>query len=135
MKRSLKILFFGIYIIFAACAFVLITNRGKFAFVPQIVTGTLPNFVPVAFCPLLTLFSQKTRSLWDLYKLAFSMFFAMCTYEVAQIWMPHRTFDWADIVASALGLFVALVVFRVQFFLSSENCRFIATNIASGDPK
>ncbi|VTR96101.1 unnamed protein product [Gemmata massiliana] len=34
----------------------------------------------------------------------------LCVYEVAQIWMPRRTFSWDDIGASVLGAGIAAVL-------------------------
>jgi hypothetical protein len=31
-------------------------------------------------------------------------------YEVAQLWMPLRTFDWGDLAATAAGSVAALVL-------------------------
>ncbi|MGN8037495.1 VanZ family protein [Chitinophaga sp. 22321] len=38
---------------------------------------------------------------------------AMILYEICQLWMPQRTFDLKDIVASVLGGLFSYLVFRL----------------------
>lgn len=112
MKRKL---FLSIYLVAALGAFILMVKRGAFAWVPRIVTGSLPNFVPTAFAPLLKLPKWKQVTYQQCRSLVLSMLAAMCTYEFLQIWMPRRTFDWADIAASFLGAVVGVIAARILF--------------------
>jgi hypothetical protein len=98
--------FVGLLALASAAVFVF---RDACPFIPRVITGSLPNFAPVAFSPLIVLWRQPAARFSDFLRFAISACAAMVTYEVIQLWMPRRTFDWADMAASALGLPVALV--------------------------
>ena len=112
MKRKL---FLSIYLVAGLGAFILIVKRGEFVWLPRIVTGSLLNFVPTAFAPLLKLPKWKETTYEQCRSLVLSMLVAMCIYEFLQIWMPRRTFDWADIAATFIGAVVGVIAARILF--------------------
>jgi hypothetical protein len=103
MRPSVLLLF-----VMAVSAVVLMVFRGDMPFIPGVVDDSLPNFVPTAFSPLLVIRRRRAAQFGDYLQFALGMFAAMSVYEVLQLWMPRRTFDWGDIAASALGIPVAL---------------------------
>ncbi|QNA86193.1 VanZ family protein [Sphingomonas sp. So64.6b] len=45
----------------------------------------------------------------------------MTAYEVAQIWMPGRTFDPSDLVASLIGGMVAYPLLSIPYRLTTPS--------------
>jgi hypothetical protein len=78
--------------------------------IPKFIHGSLPNFVPTAYAPIILLISKKKYTYQEYAKFVMYMLLAMCFYEFLQIWMPRRTFDWFDILASMSGALVALFI-------------------------
>lgn len=71
--------------------------------VPVWIFGVMPNFLPAGFLPMLLFITRRVLRAADFFSLVGAMLLALCAYEFAQIWMPKRTFDWADIAASVAG--------------------------------
>ena len=68
-----------------------------------IIAGSLPNFLAVVVFSLANVvlrFPQRNR---EILRAIGSIMIGLILYEIAQIWMPHRTFDWNDIAATLLG--------------------------------
>ncbi len=80
------------------------------------VLGVLPNFLVASVFPSVVFLSRKSMSWRDFVCATGMIALGMCVYEVAQLWMPRRTFDWADLVATAVGAVVALGIGRCLFF-------------------
>ena len=92
------------------------------SYIPRFIEGSLPNFAATALAPVLLMFSTKKYTQKSYLRFIMIVFSAMCLYEFFQLWMPRRTFDWNDILASLFGAFVAMLAGRlIPFsFLISE---------------
>lgn len=69
----------------------------------SVVAGSLPNFLAVVVFTLAIMTLQLPGSSRDILRTVISIMLGLILYEVAQIWMPHRVFDWNDIAATLLG--------------------------------
>jgi len=78
--------------------------------------GVMPNFLSAAFMPLLIFATRIVLVFRDYLGIVVTICAALCAYEFAQIWLPKRTFDWADIGASLVGSCLACLVGWLVFF-------------------
>jgi len=85
-------------------------------FLPVWIIGGMPNFIPAAFMPMLLFITRRTVRPREYFGVVLAILGALCAYEVAQIWMPKRTFDWADVAASAAGSCLACLLGWSVFF-------------------
>ena len=69
----------------------------------SILAGSLPNFLAAILLSLVVAIVKPPISRSDSLRPAVTAVSALVLYEIAQIWMPHRTFDWYDIAATLLG--------------------------------
>jgi hypothetical protein len=79
--------------------------------------GVAPNLFPAALLPFLVFIRKHRVCLRDYLAFTFTIFLALSAYEVSQLWMSKRTFDWNDITASAVGAIVAVPLGWLVFFL------------------
>lgn len=77
--------------------------------------GTSPNFFVCAAGPLLAFTSRKSVPLGDHIKAAFGTALGLTLYELAQFYMPRRTFDLNDIFASFLGALLSILLAPLFF--------------------
>lgn len=84
--------------------------------VPVWVAGVLPNFMYAAILPVFIFATRRVVRPLDYAGLVVTLLGALCAYEFAQIWMPRRVFDWADLGASAAGAGVAVGIGWLVFF-------------------
>lgn len=86
------------------------------ALLPLDANGTSPNFILSLAISLGILLREKAVSLWDFTKGAMGAATGMTVYEIAQIWMPSRTFDLNDIAASFVGAVFGIMLGWMLFF-------------------
>ncbi|WP_263359375.1 VanZ family protein [Acidicapsa ligni] len=89
----------------------------------SVLAGSLPNFLAVVILSLAVMvvkFPQRNR---EIIRTILAVVVGLTLYEVAQIWMPHRVFDWNDIAATLLGgIFVwLLIILPRQMILPRSN--------------
>eukprot|EP01133_Synstelium_polycarpum_P011839 gene11839-13801_t len=112
-RRSLKII--GLVLILAFTAYEELSLRPyllKHKVQPEFIGGSLPNFLAVLIVAFLFSVLKDGTAKGSALRVSIQGTAAMVLYEVVQLWMPQRTFDWLDIAASLLaGL--------VSFFLLS----------------
>jgi VanZ family protein len=85
------------------------------------VYGTSPNFFVCAGAPFIAFRSKDAVSLASYAKTALSAAFGLSLYEVAQIYLPRRTFDPYDIVASFVGALFSIALARLLFFRKRDD--------------
>ncbi|MEM7383464.1 MAG: hypothetical protein AAF514_00840, partial [Verrucomicrobiota bacterium] len=78
------------------------------ALLPLDVEGTSPNFIVTLASPFLLLAKENIVSFLKFYQTALGGAVVMTVYEIVQRWLPGRTFDIWDIVASFMGAFAAI---------------------------
>jgi VanZ family protein len=107
--RLLSLLTAVAYCLIAASVAIFISQgRSTFqSYLPKLVADSLPNFAATALSPLILIFLKRKYTFSRYVKFVIAMFLGMSLYEVVQIWMPSRTFDWTDIAASFLGAALA----------------------------
>jgi hypothetical protein len=89
---------------------------------PLDVYGTSPNFFVCAGAPLFIAFrSKEVVSLSSYAKITLAAAFGLSLYEVAQIYLPRRTFDPYDIVASFVGALFSIALARLLFFRKRDD--------------
>jgi hypothetical protein len=84
---------------------------------PAWIVKVMPNFLPAAFMLLLVFATSRVLRIRDYLGIALTIGDGLCIYEFARIWMPGRTFDWADIGASVAGTGLASLVGWLVFFV------------------
>lgn len=84
-------------------------TRGSHHLAPEWLEGVLPNLACGAAVPVAIFLSPRALRFRDYLLFDALILFGLCAYEVAQIWMPKRTFDWNDLWASGIGAAVAVV--------------------------
>jgi hypothetical protein len=77
------------------------------ALAPLWLAGVLPNLFGAALVPLVLFLSSRAVTLKDFLMFVVIFAIALSGYEVAQIWMPRRSFDWYDLLATAIGALIA----------------------------
>src|SRR4029077_5456800 len=84
----------------AYTAAVKLTRGGSSALAPEWLAGVLPNLVCGAVVPLAAFLSGRAIRFRDFLLFDALVLAGLCAYEVAQLWMPRRTFEWGDLWAS-----------------------------------
>jgi hypothetical protein len=84
--------------------------------VPFWIIGVMPNFLPAVVLPALIFIRPQVVEYRDYLQMVLIMLVALVVYEVTQIWMPSRTFDWADLGASVTGAGVSCLLGWIVFF-------------------
>jgi glycopeptide antibiotics resistance protein len=67
------------------------------------VAGSLPNFLAVVIFSFAVLSVKLPLRATETLRPIAAIVIGLTLYEVAQIWMPNRVFDWNDISATFLG--------------------------------
>jgi hypothetical protein len=101
-------------------AVVKLTRGGECPLAPPWLAGVLPNVVCGFAVPLVVFLTGRVLRVADFLWMASFTLAGLCLYEVAQVWMPRRTFDWADVGATVVGVLLALVVGAAFFFVTRE---------------
>ncbi|QDU21200.1 VanZ family protein [Urbifossiella limnaea] len=112
-------------------AAVKLTREGEVVLSTAWLAGVLPNLVCAAVVPLAPLLSRRLLSGRDFLWMTLFTAIGLCLYEFTQVWMPRRTFDWDDVVATAVGAMVALVLGAGFFLLTGRKS---AEPTAAPDP-
>lgn len=73
----------------------------------SVIAGSLPNFLSVLVFSFAIAFLTLPHNHRKALRTVLSVLTGLILYEIAQIWMPHRVFDWNDIAATLLGGIVA----------------------------
>lgn len=93
-------------LLLAALAFTLfdeLTFRRYLNHHSPLIGGCLPNFLAALLLILLYALARSPISNQKGLSASAAVAAGLILYEVAQIWMPRRTFDIADIAASLIG--------------------------------
>ena len=101
-------------------ATVKLTRDGSVHLATDWLAGVLPNFVCGAVVPLAAFLSRKSLRFRDFLWMTLLTSIGLSVYEFAQLWMPRRTFDWDDILASIAGAFLALII-GAGFFVATRD--------------
>ena len=94
----------------------------------SIVAGSAPNIVAVVLISLIYASVKANDANSTPVRLALMGTATMAFYEVAQLWIPERTFDVFDLLASFVGGFIALAILLIVFRTTS-NCPGSASGI------
>jgi len=84
-----------------------------------VIAGSAPNVVAVVLLALIFAVVQGQARNATPVRLALTSTLSMVAYEIAQIWMPGRTFDWCDLVASLLGGVIACALLTIAWRLTA----------------
>lgn len=84
--------------------------------VPHWLVGTFPNLLPALVMPALIFIRPQIVRFTEYLMLAMAILFGLIVYEIVQLWMPSRTFDYADIVASVVGAGLGCLLCWLIFF-------------------
>lgn len=76
----------------------------------SVVAGSLPNFLAVLVFSVAFTVIKPPANPRAILRTIVAVVIGLTLYEIAQIWMPHRTFDWNDIAATLLGGIFAWIV-------------------------
>lgn len=80
----------------------------------SVIAGSLPNFLAVLIFSFAFALIRLPKSSQDIARMVTSIVAGLILYEVAQIWMPHRVFDWNDVAATLIGGAVAWTLIRIS---------------------
>lgn len=92
-----------------------LSRGGPSPLAPDWLAGVLPNLACAAVVPLAAFVSPRALRFRDFITFDALICAGLCGYEVAQLWMPRRTFDTNDLWASAAGAVFALLPGAVVF--------------------
>ena len=71
--------------------------------VASLLAGSLPNFLAALILGLIVLIIKLPRTPSARLRPILAIVAGLSAYELAQLWMPNRVFDWADLLATILG--------------------------------
>lgn len=80
------------------------------------VLGVHANFLPALVLPTLVFLRPRDVTWGDYVRMTGALALGLVGYEAAQLWMPRRTFDWADVAATMVGALLAIVLGRLAYF-------------------
>jgi len=85
----------------------------------SVIAGSAPNAVAVVL--LASIFAVAKGRARDAtpFRLAVISTLSMVAYEIAQIWMPGRTFDPFDLIASLIGGVIAFLLLVIPYRLTA----------------
>jgi glycopeptide antibiotics resistance protein len=86
----------------------------------SIVAGSLPNFLAVLILSLGVMVVKFPQCNSEVIRAILAVVAGLTFYEIAQIWMPHRVFDWNDIAATFLGGLVSWLLIASTRRLSTK---------------
>jgi VanZ family protein len=84
----------------------------------SVIAGSAPNVVAVILTALIFAVVKGHMADATPLRLVASSVVAMTAYEIAQIWMPGRTFDPLDLVATLIGGMVAYPLLSIPYRLT-----------------
>lgn len=84
--------------------------------VPHALSGSWPNLSVVLGGSLLLFATKSQMPFADYAKFALGSAAGMTAYEFAQVWIPIRTFDVWDILASFVGAVISILIARIMFY-------------------
>ncbi len=109
----------GLLAVFAFIASLIRLSRADFNLLPVLAPldfyGTSTNFFVCLANPLVAFILNDKVDIAYYLKLAFGVAAGLSLYEVIQIWIPARTFDFYDIIASFVGASVSVMIALVCF--------------------
>jgi hypothetical protein len=117
-SRRRKVFAVTVYALIGASAIWLKFQRNTLA-VPDWVTAVAPNFLPAMALPFMVFLRPGSVTFREYWVAVGGISAGLMAYEVAQIWMPKRTFDWGDLAATALGGLVGGALGSLEFFRDS----------------
>ncbi|MDC0325541.1 hypothetical protein OAM01_02170 [bacterium] len=105
--------------VFGVVASLIRLSRADFNLLPVLVPldfhGTSTSFFVCLANPFVAFILNDEVDIAYYLKLAFGVAVGISLYEVIQIWIPARTFDLYDIIASFVGASVSVVIALVLF--------------------
>lgn len=113
-KRAATLLLF-----FAVAGSLIRLSRRDFGLLPVLASldfqGTSTNFLVCAGTPFMAFWSRDVIGLSSYVKTALGTAVGLSLYEVVQNYLPRRTFDPYDILASFLGALFSILLASVVF--------------------
>ena len=120
-----KIAAVGLLTVFGVVALLIRLSRADFNLLPVLVPldfhGTSTNFFVCLANPFVAFILNDEVDITYYLKLAFGVAVGLSLYEVIQIWIPARTFDLSDIIASFVGASVSVVIALVLFLRAERH--------------
>jgi len=111
-------------LLFAVTGSLIRLSRRDFGLLPLLAPldfhGTSTNFVVCAAMPFVAFYFKDVIGLSSYVKTALGTALGLSIYEVVQIYLPRRTFDPHDIVASFLGAIFSILLASILFLKKSE---------------
>jgi glycopeptide antibiotics resistance protein len=77
------------------------------------IADSLPNFLAVVILFLGYMVIKFPVDDQKIISLIFAFAMGLTLYEVCQLWMPGRTFDVKDVIASVIGGIFSYLIFRI----------------------
>ena len=123
-----------LFLCFALSGSLIRLSRPDFGLLPALAPfdfhGTSTNFIVCAGTPLLALCFNLVIGLSDYVKMTVTTAVGLSIYEVVQIWLPRRTFDPYDIVASFLGAILSILLAAILFLMRRKNEKIVEDRAA-----
>ena len=133
-KRAALLLLF-----FAAAGSLIRLSRPDFGLLPILAPldfhGASPNFMVCAGTPFLAFFFKDVIGLTYYVKTAIGTAVGLSIYELVQFYLPRRSFDPYDIVASFLGALFSIMLASILFLMPRKSEKTIEQGAApNGGP-
>ena len=127
-----------LFLFFAVAGSLIRLSRPDFGLFPILAPldfhGTSPNFFVCAGAPFIAFFSKDVIGLSYYVKSAMGTAVGLTIYEFLQLYLPRRTFDPYDIVASFVGALFSILLAYIVFFVPRECEPFIVDSDAADPP-
>jgi hypothetical protein len=115
----------SLFLFFAVTGALIRLSRRDFGLLPVLAPldfhGTSTNFIVCAGTPFLAFCFKDVIGFSSYMKTAMGVAVGLSLYEVVQIYLPRRTFDAYDIVASFMGAIFSMLLASILFLMHRQH--------------
>ena len=112
MRKNFLVSFLAFLLMYYSLGFIQDARSDNHGGLTDILLGSAPNFIASLFLPL---FFSFARGKSNLYQASLAISLGLIVYEIIQLFIDERVFDYFDIIFSVLGFFASVIFIRAIF--------------------